>query len=341
MLIILSIWMMILVVFVVIVGVIIYYNYSVEETMGSEAGETIFVSIASYRDMDCPITVEEAFKLARNPDRVYLGVCQQNLDDDVDALSRVASKYYKNIKIKRLRADEAKGPAYARAKAEELYGGQDYYMIIDSHTAFTKDWDKNCIDDLRKCDTRKAVLTMYPSDFTEMNKSNMPTYLTFKEWDDHGFPRVSGPKYLEKADKPRIAKFWAAGYSFAPGSMIRDVPYDPYLPYVFFGEEYDMGARLFTHGYDLYHPTKMHVYHKWNEKRPTFWEQKPGEKEEVEKKSYARLRSKFKLEPKNENMGKYDIGTERTLREYELFTGLCLDVKGECPKEEMEEYNKS
>ena len=34
----------------------------------------------------------------------------------------------------------------------------------------------------------------------------------------------------------------------------RDAPYDPHLPFLFFGEEVSMAVRMWTRGYDLYAP---------------------------------------------------------------------------------------
>jgi hypothetical protein len=45
---------------------------------------------------------------------------------------------------------------------------------------------------------------------------------------------------------------WAAGFSFSDSSVLEDVPYDPLLPFLFFGEEISMAAR-----YDRYIPVTV------------------------------------------------------------------------------------
>jgi len=52
--------------------------------------------------------------------------------------------------------------------------------------------------------------------------------------------------------QPTLHPFWAAGFSFARGHFVIQVPYDQYLPMVFQGEEISIGMRAFTHGYDFY-----------------------------------------------------------------------------------------
>jgi hypothetical protein len=53
--------------------------------------------------------------------------------------------------------------------------------------------------------------------------------------------------------------------------MLSEVPYDPLLPQLFFGEEISMAARLHTHGFELFAPPEAVVYHLWTrDHRPTF-----------------------------------------------------------------------
>jgi UDP-GlcNAc:polypeptide alpha-N-acetylglucosaminyltransferase len=42
--------------------------------------------------------------------------------------------------------------------------------------------------------------------------------------------------------------FAAAGFLFYAGNILREVPFDPHLPYLFDGEEILYSARLWTHG---------------------------------------------------------------------------------------------
>jgi [Skp1-protein]-hydroxyproline N-acetylglucosaminyltransferase len=74
--------------------------------------------------------------------------------------------------------------------------------------------------------------------------------------------------------------FWAAGFSFARGHFVIQVPYDQYQPMVFQGEEISIGLRAFTYGYDFYTPERGVSFHMYaikdNEARrkkvPLFWE---------------------------------------------------------------------
>ena len=51
---------------------------------------TIFVSIASYRDHECPATVESLFAMASDPTRIHVGLCIQNAEGDPSARINVS-----------------------------------------------------------------------------------------------------------------------------------------------------------------------------------------------------------------------------------------------------------
>ncbi|PFH33659.1 hypothetical protein BESB_078750 [Besnoitia besnoiti] len=70
---------------------------------------------------------------------------------------------------------------------------------------------------------------------------------------------------------PLESRFWAAGFSFGPARVSRDVGYDPQLQFVFFGEEQTMGMRLFTHGWRLFSPRFSALFHLWTRAHRPFF----------------------------------------------------------------------
>eukprot|EP00913_Durusdinium_trenchii_P032774 g30680.t1 len=54
--------------------------------------------------------------------------------------------------------------------------------------------------------------------------------------------------------EPRESHFWSAHFSFSSAKVLKEVPYDPSLLMLFFGEEILMTVRLYTHGWDLFSP---------------------------------------------------------------------------------------
>ncbi|KAJ1415736.1 GlcNAc-domain-containing protein, partial [Ochromonadaceae sp. CCMP2298] len=72
---------------------------------------------------------------------------------------------------------------------------------------------------------------------------------------------------------PRYAPFVAAGFFFASAAFLHEVPFDPFLPWIFMGEEISLSARLWTSGYDIFSPTVNVLNHYYVRRHyPKFWE---------------------------------------------------------------------
>merc|ERR1711904_346233 len=87
------------------------------------------------------------------------------------------------------------------------------------------------------------------------------------------FERVDGDKWTiriqqgyglgKKEKKSRPAAFVAAGFYFTHSSFLAVASPDPFLPYVFMGEEMVITMRFWTNGFDIYAPevdTLAHEY---------------------------------------------------------------------------------
>eukprot|EP00913_Durusdinium_trenchii_P020549 g19302.t1 len=57
--------------------------------------------------------------------------------------------------------------------------------------------------------------------------------------------------------------FWGAQFSFSSADVLCEVPYDPQLQMLFFGEEILMAVRLYTHGWDVFTPKDQLFFHLW------------------------------------------------------------------------------
>ena len=133
----------------------------------------IFVSVASYRDYVCSNTVKSLFEMANNPDKIFIGICQQNKQGDSDCLDEIDDKFKRNIRILRISHEEAKGPTYARYLCSTLWDNEEFYFQIDSHTKCVQNWDTKCIDMIHEIKTlglsQKPVLSYYPRQIIDYN----------------------------------------------------------------------------------------------------------------------------------------------------------------------------
>jgi hypothetical protein len=223
--------------------------------------KTIFVSIASYRDKYCSKTLESCFSNAKNPNNIHVGICIQNDENDEDCMISDESlkQYNKNIQTIKLKHHEAKGPTWARYLCATLFNNEDYFFQIDSHTLFRKDWDEiliNMIHEIKEnTKSENVVLSHYPPSYEEHSNEKREVHMVDticqSFFNDRGVVSFLGAEGLNMKEKKYVqTPHIAAGMFFNEGKCLKDVPYDPYLPYLFVGEEILHSARIWTSGYD-------------------------------------------------------------------------------------------
>ena len=238
----------------------------------------IFCSVASYRDLQCPLTVMDMIKKAKHPEKLVICINQQNAQEDNDCFNNMDYSPA-TVKIIKVSDHAAKGPCWARFIIQQEWKSEEYFLQIDSHMRFVEEWDQKCIDQLNMLPA-KSCLTNYVSNFdlkagtpdTE-NQLRGPLFIVNKETSEiDGFFRVNSD-FIENTDKPLLAKGWSACFSFSRGDLLHDAPYDPYTPFLFFGEETDIWARMWSRGWCVYAPSIPICFTSFDRSyRPTFWE---------------------------------------------------------------------
>lgn len=298
----------------------------------------IFVSIANYRDDICVDTINSLFGNARNPNNVFVGICQQNNEDiDMDCVNNSKIVHKDNIRIIRIPYYDAKGPVYARYLCSSLVdkNNEKYYLQIDSHTIFIKDWDVICIDminEIKKLGlSKKPVLSYYPKDFAVMNNKNDK---------DHMVPVIYGVDFnkdkqiftLKQAiytdTKGTYIKtpFVSAGMFFCETYFLNEMPYDPTLDYLFTGEEILNSVKFYTNGWDVFVPKINIIFHEYlRDNKPKYWNEQKiifDDRKALNKVRYYLLNNN-----KNNNpyYGNYKLGSVRTLEDYYKFANININ----------------
>lgn len=107
--------------------------------------KTIFVTIPAYNDVSLIKTLEGALENAMYPDNVYFCIGMQYHEEYMPDISA----YVNNPKFKFLFYDVDKRPGvyWIRREMADQYSGQDYFLMIDSHMVFNKNWDVLLIND--------------------------------------------------------------------------------------------------------------------------------------------------------------------------------------------------
>eukprot|EP01090_Pellita_catalonica_P007674 TRINITY_DN18270_c0_g1_i1.p1 TRINITY_DN18270_c0_g1~~TRINITY_DN18270_c0_g1_i1.p1 ORF type:complete len:342 (+),score=36.13 TRINITY_DN18270_c0_g1_i1:85-1110(+) len=301
--------------------------------------KSIFVSIPSYRDPECQKTVKDLFDKAETPERVFVGICWQSNDAEDAHCFEIAPPFPKNVRVCKFEWTWAKGPCLARHHAQTLYGGEDYYLSIDSHTRFIPNWDSRLISLLHSCPSKKPILTGYPAGYTlpdKLSDNKFPPFLCISSFGADGMLRFTGKTLNQSFPKPTPSLAWVSGFSFSSAQMLKEVPYDKHLPFIFFGEESSMTVRLYTHGWDFFAPSEHIVYHLWKrDYRPNFREN--PDKGKLQQISFLRIKhllniltpeEKAQLEGVKQlalqEIDKYGLGNHpgRTVETFQSATGI-------------------
>jgi hypothetical protein len=297
--------------------------------------KTIFVSIASYRDSNCNKTLESLFANASNPERVFVGICEQNKpgEGSEKCIGTNTIKHGSNIKIINVDYTDAKGPTWARYLCSTLWNGEDYFLQVDSHVLFVKDWDTKCIDMMNGIKKKDGVLhpvlshyTRNMDDYGKPNENREVPKMCQSFFNKRGMLSFLGSHVMRsEPDGYERNPYIAAGFLFAEGSFLQDVPFDPYLDFVFVGEEILLSARAYTSGYDVYGPTEDIVYHLYTRAdEPKIW----SDKQYSDKVGHEKIRVIMKLKEGDASVyGRYGMGNKRTIEEFYEFAGIDIKNK--------------
>lgn len=292
----------------------------------------IFIQIASYRDPQLVPTIKDCIKNAKYPENLVFSIAWQHSVDDVwDNLDEFKDdSRFKIVDINHL---DSKGACWARNTLQQNYDGEEYTLQIDSHHRFVENWDVECINmvkQLQEKGHKKPLLTSYVSSFNPENdpaeRINIPWKMNFDRFIPEGaifFLPASIDNYQELTE-PIPARFYSAHFAFTLGQFVLEVPHDP--DYYFHGEEISIAVRAYTWGYDLFHPHKVVVWHEYTRKgRAKQWD---DDRKWVEKNNYSHKKNRklFEMdgEVKDIDFGVYDFGKERTLEDYERYSGVSF-----------------
>jgi hypothetical protein len=291
---------------------------------------TIFVQIASYRDPELLPTLRDCVIKAAHPENLRFGLCWQH--DETENLGEfLGDPRFRMIDVPH---QDSKGVCWARNTIQSLYAGEAYTLQLDSHHRFIPAWDTALIDMLEAIDSNKPLLTSYAPHY-DPRKPNLPKSkpwkVAFDQFSSDG-RLLTRPSFIEDhcdLENPIPARFYSAHFAFAHGTFCCEVKHDPLL--YFHGEEITIAVRAFTHGYDLFHPHKVIVWHEYTRSyRRKHWDDhNNGIDPWYARDSNARERIAALLEKHNAaiELGEFGLGTVRTLTDYEHYAGINFKLR--------------
>lgn len=261
---------------------------------------------------------------------ITVGLCQQNDANDIDC---VDLNYINKIKVIRISHFQAKGPTYARYLCSTLVSDEQYFLQVDSHTRFIKDWDIKLIamlSKLKNIGIQKPIISHYPPEYDFIG-TQVP-HICKSFFNERGMISFLGANNLEPSEIPKINAYIAAGMMFCETKAIKEVSFDPNLDNLFVGEEILHSARFWTHGYDIYSPTENVIFHYYTRSElPKFWDLKSITNDNIDRSdtfSHEKVKIILKLiKQTNTYNTNYGLGSIRSLEDYYNFCGINLDTR--------------
>lgn len=300
----------------------------------------IFIHIPAYRDPELVPTIKSCIEKAKFPKRLVFGICRQyNPEDKFDNIDELRKD--KRLKLVEMLYTEAKGLPYARQKINDLITDEEYILQLDSHHRFAQDWD----DTLEKMhlglekDGFKPIITGYLPSYSPKQDQKQwchePWQQQFACFYPHGtiFIRPGLLSGWMTMKKPARSRFISGHFAFARTHWAKTVKHDPNI--YFSGEELNLTVRSFTHGYDLFHPPQVVIWHStMREERSgmLLWDDQSKRGENWfahQQTAWKRIRTLLRTEVNPDvNLKGYDLGKVRTLHDYERYAGVCFKKKG-------------
>ena len=295
----------------------------------------IFIQIASYRDPQLIPTLKDCINNSKYPENLVFGICRQYHPDDKfdDLFEYDNDDRFRVINVPYL---EAKGVCWARNQVQQLYKDEDYTLQIDSHMRFEKYWDVTLINmllDLQNKGYEKPLLTGYVSSYNPQNdpegRVRVPWRMVFDRFIPEGavfFLPETIPNW-ETLTEPTPSRFYSAHFCFTLGKFSKEVQHNP--EFYFHGEEISIAVRAYTHGYDLFHPHKVIIWHEYTRNgRTKHWD---DDKEwwKLNNSAHNLNRLLFGMDGnvQSGHDGEYGFGNVRTLSDYERYSGLLFSKR--------------
>ena len=233
--------------------------------MDDHSVDTIFVAIPALNERFTQVTIQDAYEKAKYPSKVFFGIFNQKTNE---------SKFedfseYPNVRCANVSYEEPLGVGLARLACATLHNDEKYFLQIDAHTIFAKDWDSILVENIKElkkyCD--KPLISQsiswhgeeayfdpekkYINNFMgekayplSAREDGLSTHVDESREDEE---KIFG-KYLEHY------LCYAGGGLFGDSKFLYEISYDPFI--LFCPEQELTALRASTRGYRFFSSDK-------------------------------------------------------------------------------------
>jgi hypothetical protein len=310
----------------------------------------IFMGSTVFRDgYRCGKTLLSAFLRASHPENLHIGLIEQIYEGDDTCLGEYCKlaevqwpgkdcPYKDQVEVETHSAAEARGCTTARVLQQKLIKDEEFCLQIDAHSYFINGWDEILVEEWLRTENEMAVLTVYPHHCFNFSTYGVHeplwAYPHLCKLTHYGGGKVMlGRGMIYDHKVPQLGAIWGGGLSFSKCHAEKNVPVDPFMPWIWDGEEFLRSALYWTHGYDLYSPSEKanviyHNYTKNSDQRSWLTtideEVKERESEMAHNRYRLMIGHPFNGMVDTTDLDKYGYGNARTFKEFVAFSGVSF-----------------
>lgn len=223
--------------------------------------KTIFIGIGAYNESFLEQTVRNCIEMASHPERLVFGIWSHNNDGVLPSFPDL-----KNVKVITAQYPSLLGVCPSRTSALFLYNNEDYYLQIDAHMLFQKNWDKILISSYENIKVKETLehplITTYVPWWIKSEDGNIENYSPESDVQAHPimydkYSYISEPVPVQMnfaidwSNKEYVEHYGlSAHFIFTQGTFIYDIL--PDIQMMFFGEEMTTAVRAWTRGYRIF-----------------------------------------------------------------------------------------
>jgi hypothetical protein len=234
--------------------------------------KTIFINLGAYNEIHLDMMIKNCLKNASYPARVRIGL----FIHDQDGIRQDLSHYKDNLKVSYFDYPAPLGCCVGREMAHAFYNSEDYYMQLDAHMLFEKDWDVkviNSFETLKKkypkpiisyyvpwwCLNHNGTIKHYSSD--KDSSLNGPMNFDIKDSFRAKYPKPGGVGIDWSASPTKYIEHHqiAGHFIFSDPEFFDDVRPDTTI--MFAPEESLLALRAWTRGYRIFAISSPIVWH--------------------------------------------------------------------------------
>ena len=298
--------------------------------------DTIFVQIASYRDPELQWTLKDLFEKAKRPENIFVGICHQyDMKGDEDKhLFEIPFSHPEQLRIDNVDYRESQGCCWARNRVQKLWRGEKWTLQLDSHIIFEKDWDEILINDMKKLNDKKAIISQVLPGYQIENNREIKTNSNFGfcSCDLQNLLRTFST-IVRKQHLMYLSCIMYATFRFGLSQYFQKHIINYKLGS---NDEAHSSIELWLKGCNLYNYSKILFYHLWlseDQDRKNIKSRSNTFKKNIYHiyiQDFLKYYLHFKC-TKNEEVIKdiknYNFDNKRTLRDYERFSGVDFRKK--------------